>query len=198
MKHLAPSQINDLIAAAKSDRDRLLFHLCYEHGLRISECLSLTKAHVARGFLTIRGKKRGKRSEERLSPATAELWAALTATILPHTRVFPFSRQWAAVLFTRTCERAHIERQPRQGIHSLRHSIAHHLLDSGAPLPVVQKQLRHRSIGSTGVYLEADAADVDQWRARALCAANPVAITGGNQHGNTERDRIASGTTIVE
>jgi integrase/recombinase XerD len=86
--------------------------------------------------------------------------------------VFPFSRQWASVLFHRACEKAGIELAPTQGIHSLRHSIAHHLLDAGAPLPVVQKQLRYRSIGSTGVYLEADAADVDQWRARALGAAN--------------------------
>jgi site-specific recombinase XerD len=123
-------------------------------------------------FLVLKGKKKGKRGEERLSPATAKLWAAQTATILPNTRVFPFGRQWASVLFHRACEKAGIELLLRQGIHSLRHSIAHHLLDAGAPLPVVQKQLRHRSIGSTGVYLEADAADVDQWRARALGAAN--------------------------
>jgi integrase/recombinase XerD len=173
MKHLSTTQIAALLAAAESDRDRLMFSLCYEHGLRISECLSLTKAHVLRGtFLVLKGKKKGKRGEERLSPATAQLWAARTATILPNTRVFPFSRQWASVLFHRACEKAGIELAPRQGIHSLRHSIAHHLLDAGAPLPVVQKQLRHRSIGSTGVYLEADAADVDQWRAKALGAAN--------------------------
>ena len=31
--------------------------------------------------------------------------------------------------------------------------------------------LRHRSIGSTGVYLEADGRDVDQWRAKAISGA---------------------------
>jgi site-specific recombinase XerD len=168
MKHLSHEQVADLIAAAVSDRDRLMFCLTYQHGLRISECLSLTRAHVQRGFLTIKGKKKGKRADERLSAATADLWALVTTTLLPHTLIFPISRQWASVLFHRAAEKAGIELQPRQGVHTLRHSIAHHLLEAGAPLPVVQKQLRHRSIGSTGVYLECDAADVDRWRARAI------------------------------
>jgi len=92
----------------------------------------------------------------------------VTAHILPRTLVFPISRQWASVIFHRCAAKAKIELQLRQGIHSLRHSLAHHLLDAGAPLPVVQKSLRHRSIGSTGVYLEADGRDVDKWRARTI------------------------------
>lgn len=72
------------------------------------------------------------------------------------------------MIFHKAAEKAKIRLAPRQGIHSLRHSIAHHLLDSGASLPVVQKQLRHKSLASTGIYLEADGADVDQWRAKAI------------------------------
>ena len=77
MKHFTHDQIDALIAAAESDRDRLLFQLCYEHGLRISECLALTRAHVQRDFLTIKAKKNGKRSDDRLSAATARLWASI-------------------------------------------------------------------------------------------------------------------------
>jgi site-specific recombinase XerD len=133
--------------------------------------LALTKGHVVRGYLQLKGKKKGKRADERLDPATAELWAKVTAHILPRTLVFPISRQWASVLFHRCAAKASIELQLRQGIHSLRHSLAHHLLDRGASLPVVQKALRHRSIRSTGVYLEADGRDVDQWRAKAIAGA---------------------------
>jgi len=50
----------------------------------------------------------------------------------------------------------------RMAVHSLRHSLAHAMLDAGAPLPVVQRALRHRSIGSTGVYVEADGRDCRQ------------------------------------
>jgi integrase len=177
MKHLSREQVGRLIAAAESDRDKLLFTMCYEHGLRISECLSLTRAHVRRGYLSIRGKKKGKRADERLSPSTLALFESVSANKLPHTLLFPFSRQWSSTLFHRACEKAGIDLQLRQGIHTLRHSLAHHLLDAGASLPVVQKPLRHQSLSSTGVYLEQDAKDVDKWRAKAITgqAASPAA-----------------------
>lgn len=95
----------------------------------------------------------------------------MTATLAPSTRIFPFRRQWASEIFHAAATKAEIELAPRQGIHSLRHSIAHHLLDAGAPLPVVQKKLRHRSLGSTGVYLEPDGADVDRWTAKVIGGA---------------------------
>ena len=63
----------------------------------------------------------------------------------------------------------------------MRHSLGHALLDAGASLPIVQRALRHRSLSSTGVYLEQDAKDVDAWRARATVggtykAAAPATI----------------------
>ena len=161
MKHLSPGQVARLIAAADGDRNRLMLTLCYEHGLRISECLSLTRAHVRRGYLSIRGKKKGRRTDERLSAGALVLFESVTRTLAPNTLIFPSSRQWASCIFHRACERAGITLQLRQGVHSLRHSLGHHLLDAGASLPVVQKALRHRSIRSTGVYLEADSRDVD-------------------------------------
>jgi integrase len=168
MKHLQPSQVQALIEAAGTDRNKLLFRLTYEHGLRISECLSLTRAHVRRGYLMIKGKKKGKRTDEKINPVTLALFESVTRNLLPNTLIFPLSRQWASTLFHRACDKAGITLMLRQGIHSLRHSLAHHMLDSGSPLPVVQRALRHRSIGSTGVYLEADGASVDGWRAKAI------------------------------
>ena len=168
MKHLSPEEVGRLIAAAETDRNRLLFRLTYEHGLRISEALALTRAHVRRGYLQIKGKKKGKRADEKVDAATLALFESVTKNLLPNTLIFPFSRQWASSLFHRACDKAGITLQLRQGVHSLRHSLAHHMLDSGASLPVVQKALRHRSIGSTGVYLEADGRDVDSWRAKAI------------------------------
>ncbi len=39
-------------------------------------------------------------------------------------------------------------------IHSLRHShIMHYAVDRGVPLPIVQKQVGHRSLKTTSVYL---------------------------------------------
>jgi site-specific recombinase XerD len=188
MKHLSETQIKALMATANEtvqpsaadrsrliDRNRLLFLMTYEHGLRISETLGLTRAHLRRGYLSIKGKKKGKRADERVNPSTLELWDKVTATLAPNTLVFPISRQFASELFHRACDAAGIQLQLRQGVHSLRHSLAHHLLDCGAPLPVVQKSLRHRSIGSTGCYLEADGESVDKWRQKATIGGSVAA-----------------------
>jgi hypothetical protein len=138
------------------------------------------QAHVRRGYLSIKAKKKGKRADEKLSPATLALFESVSANKLPHTLIFPFSRQWASCIFHRACQKAGITLQLRQGIHSLRHSLGHHLLDAGASLPVVQKALRHRSLSSTGVYLEdleQDSNDVDAWRTKAIMGqvAQPAA-----------------------
>ena len=177
MKHLQPDQIEKLIQSAEGDRNRLLFTLLFQHGMRISECLALTPAHVRRGYLRIAGKKHGKKTDEKLDPKTLELWSKVTEHLCPGTMLFPVSRQWCSQLFHAACDKAAIELQPRQGLHSLRHSLAHAMLDAGASLPVVQKALRHRSIGSTGVYLEADGRDVDSWRAKAIGGPAPESMS---------------------
>ena len=41
-------------------------------------------------------------------------------------------------------------------VHSLRHShLIHYVIDRGLPLPIVQKQVGHRSLKTTSVYLSA-------------------------------------------
>jgi hypothetical protein len=168
VKHLNIEAVQALLAAAHTDRNRLFLTVIYEHALRVSEAISLTRGSVLRGYLQIKGKKNGRRTDERMSPSTLELWDKVTACLLPDTLVFPFSRQWASEgIYHPAAAKAGIALQLRQGIHSLRHSCAHHLLEAGAPLPVVQRALRHKSIGSTGVYLEADGASVDVWRSKA-------------------------------
>jgi integrase/recombinase XerD len=168
MKHLSHAQVNALLAEIESAKERLLFTLCYEHGLRISEALALTPSRVRGGYLNTRPLKDGKVTSQQLSTAAAELWAEVTATLAPSTRIFPFSRQWAAELFHRAAERAGIALRLRQGVHTLRHSCAHNLLAAGAPLPVIQRKLGHKNISTTSVYLVADDATVDDWSKKAF------------------------------
>jgi len=49
MKHLLPDQVQRLIEAVDGERNKLLFTMLFEHGLRISEALALTKSSVQRG-----------------------------------------------------------------------------------------------------------------------------------------------------
>jgi integrase/recombinase XerD len=172
MKHLSTEAVRLLIQTAEGDRNKLLFTLLFEHGLRVSESLALTKASMQRGgYLRVKARKKGKNADEQVNPQTLALWDKVTEHILPGTLVFPFSRQWADTLFHRYCDAAKIQLRPRMGVHSLRHSLGHAMLDSGASLPECQKALRHRSLSSTSCYLEADADDVDFARSKAIHAA---------------------------
>jgi hypothetical protein len=107
------------IKAAQTNRDKLLFTLLFEHGLRTSEGPSLTRAHVSRGYLQIRGKKKSRRADEKLNPVTLAPFESVTKTLLPRTLIFPFSRQWNSVPFHRACDKAGITLQLQQGLHSL-------------------------------------------------------------------------------
>ena len=172
MKHLQVEQVAALIEAAEGDRNKLLFTLLFQHGMRISECLALTQSSMQRGgYLRVRAKKKGKHTDEKMDPATVALWNRVAEHLIPGTMLFPFSRQWSDTLFHRYCDKAGIELPPRCGVHSLRHGLGHAMLASGSSLPEIQKALRHRSLQSTSCYLEADAADTDRARAKAIAGA---------------------------
>lgn len=66
--------------------------------------------------------------------------------------LFPFTRQWANKLIVRYGQAAGL---PKAKLHmySLRHSIAHHLLDV-SDLSTVQRRLGHKSISSTSFYVQ--------------------------------------------
>jgi integrase len=179
MKHLLPEQVQRLIGAADGDRNKLLFTLLFEHGMRISECLALVKGSMQRGgYLRVKARKKGRHTDEKMNQQTIALWERVTEHLCPNVMLFPFSRQWASELFHAACDKARIELQPRQGVHSLRHSLGHAMLDGGAPLPCIQKALRHRSLSSTSVYLEADASAVDVWRSKATAAPTVLHVHG--------------------
>jgi integrase len=59
-------------------------------------------------------------------------------------------------------------------VHSLRHShIMHYVVDRGLPLPIVQKQVGHRSLKTTSVYLSASTEKMAQAYSEARKAADP-------------------------
>lgn len=63
-----------------------------------------------------------------------------------------------------------LKKGERQGIHTLRNSLAKNMLDVGAPLPIISQTLGHRNVNTTAIYLKIDldglrkcALDISEW-----------------------------------
>lgn len=169
-KFLSVDEVDALMAApdtaeAAGVRDRALLEVLYATGLRVSELLGLTLAHVDLdgGVVTTMGKGR----KERVVPIgdTAVAWLrtylgtarpALAARRRPTPRLFlnvrgtPLSRMGFWKLLRAHGLRAGI-RQPISP-HVLRHSFATHLLERGADLRAIQMMLGHANLSTTQIY----------------------------------------------
>lgn len=165
----------DLLAEARDDearepweqaRDAAVLTLLYGCGLRISEALSLTGAHVpCPATLRITGKG-GKTRDVPVLPAVRsaiDAWAAVSPwSLSPEEPLFRAKRGGA--LGPRPVQRRMAELRGRLGLpesatpHALRHSFATHLLAAGADLRSIQELLGHASLSTTTRYAEVDAA----------------------------------------
>ena len=142
-------------------RDLALFCLTYQYGFRVSELALLTRADVdlARRRLTVKRAKGGIWTERPLFAGTARLLASylamypavVDAPLFPG-RTGPLQKRQIQARFVRYRDCAGLD--ARYTCHSLRHSIATHLLDAGATLEFVQDHLGHRSIRSTSIYAQ--------------------------------------------
>ena len=151
-------------------RDRAFFEVAYGCGLRLGELLRLVLSDIdlAERLLVVRCSKNG---EGRMVPLLAPVGQALSAYLergrslllaqrRRHGRPAPGSSLWiarggrlsAAVVRRRLRELY----APRLGFHptfrGLRHAFATHLLENGAPLPVIRLLLGHRALASTVIY----------------------------------------------
>lgn len=162
----APSEIAKLLAAAPEGRNRALLSLLYACGLRRDEArlLKTDDLDSERGQLRVR---RGKGAKERVLPLPVHQFAALRlywkserAGRPGHDSPWlfqgarpgePMSKALLLHLYGRAVKRAGIKR--KGGLHTLRHSFATHLLESGVEITVVQQLLGHTSLSTTARYL---------------------------------------------
>lgn len=155
-------------------RDMAVMSLLYGAGLRISEALSLTGAHVP---APERLRITGKGGKVRLIPLIKPVREAIDA----YASLCPFALTKSGALFRGAKGGALSPRiiQARMQLirgalglpetatpHALRHAFATHLLANGADLRSIQTLLGHASLSTTQVYT-----GVDSGRLRAIHAA---------------------------
>jgi site-specific recombinase XerD len=153
-------------------RDYLLLALLYDTGVRIQELLDMTPAAfqlLSPTFVRVLGKGRKERLCP-LLPQTARLVSRFLEAegrpaengqpLFRNRRGEKLTRQGARYLLKKYLSKA-AEVMPslkrrRISLHTLRHTKAMHLLQSGVPLVTIKDVLGHADVRSTEVYVETD------------------------------------------
>lgn len=174
VKHLAPTQMQSLLDAPNSAtwtglRDRVLVTLLYNTGARVSELagLQVGDLRLETRAVHLRGKGRKQRTVPlwRQSVVLLRTWLRQTvaspqAPLLPNRRGGHMTRSGIEHRLRVIVERAALKdptlNRLRLSPHTIRHTTAMHLLQSGVDLSVIAIWLGHESIGTTHQYLDAD------------------------------------------
>ncbi len=171
---LTRQQVQSLLAHIHLRRYRTPLKLIYCCGLRLSECLGLT-IHDIRGKENKLLVRQGKGAKDRVVPLPTPMYEELRRYWAFHRHpllLFPNvgrggrdpkvlaerMRQATGPMPCNSLQRLVVLARkqlnlPAASVHSLRHSFATHLLESGAHLHTIQKLLGHAQIDSTMVYL---------------------------------------------
>ena len=160
IKYLSKEETERFFLCVKDPRDKVLFGLIYLYGLRVSEAilLKLSNVDLERGRIFIRRAKGGIGGERPLFKAAERLLRRYlrvrleTGDGLFTGRQGNLKRQRIQQLFKKYARKAGIS--PRHSVHSLRHSIATHLLDAGEGIEFVKDHLGHRNIQNTMIYAQ--------------------------------------------
>jgi site-specific recombinase XerD len=159
---LSREDVQRIVAATRTLRERVLLMATYGGGLRVSEVVALRPGDLdaERGVIRVEQGK-GKKDRytvlaERLVGEVAQYYAvygrpehwvfAQRADATRHMNVAS-----AQKIYTTAKRRAGIEKVG--GIHSLRHAFATHSLEAGMDLPTLGRMLGHTSVSTTMRYL---------------------------------------------
>jgi len=147
-------------------RDRAMLAVFYGCGLRLNEGASLELKDIDRNSQRIHVRK-GKHYKERIVPLAGKNFTELCFYMdygrpqllqdVPHSYLFvdankgnPMHKQSLYVRIKQLAKRAKLHK--KVGTHTLRHSIATHLLQSGMKLERIQQFLGHGDLDSTQIY----------------------------------------------
>jgi len=159
-RYLTQEELRAFFAVIADPRDRTLFTIVYLYGLRVSEVGLLTRGDVDldRGRIVVKRLKGGAWAERPLFSSARSFLASHVRTLDgtgPAGPLFPglggpLRKRQIQSLFARYRDVAGLPATATA--HSLRHSIATHMLDAGVSLEGVQDHLGHQSLRSTSIY----------------------------------------------
>jgi site-specific recombinase XerD len=148
-----------MIETTRNLKHRSILAVIYSAGLRISELISLRPSDIDSDRKQI--KVLGKGNKYRytlLSENTLDMLRMYWRAYKPVRYLFegqkqgqPISKSTVQQVFRHSCKKTGINKPA--SVHSLRHSFATHLLESGVNLKIIQSLLGHSSLRTTSIYL---------------------------------------------
>lgn len=157
-KVFSKDEVKRILNAAKNGKHKLILWMVYSCGLRRSEIINIKINDLDRnrGILLIR---EGKGRIDRIVPVSKKVWEKIdeySASFTPAEYLFEgagggrYSVESVYQVFKQALRRAGIKKDV--GVHSLRHSYATHLHESGLDIRYIQELLGHKSTKTTEIY----------------------------------------------
>jgi integrase/recombinase XerD len=157
-KVFSKEEVMKIFNATRNNKHKLILWLIYSCGLRRSELtnIKLTDLDRDRGILHIR---EGKGNIDRMVPVPQKVWEKINSYLKvysPKGYLFEgqtggkYSVESVYSVFKHSMKLAGIKKDV--GVHSLRHSYATHLHESGLDIRYIQELLGHKSTRTTEIY----------------------------------------------
>lgn len=140
-------------------RDRLMFELFYQTGIRLSELIGLKARDVTDNSIKVLG----KRNKERIIPIGQELYKIIQSyekikPVGPDSQIMLFVKKDGRKLSSKFVYRkintylGSVTNAEKKSPHILRHTFATHMLNNGAGLETLKELLGHANLSATQVY----------------------------------------------
>lgn len=158
---LNAEEVARFLQAVSGLRNRIVLTTAYAAGLRVGEVVRLKVGSIdsQRMLIHIENGKGGRDRYAMLSPRLLEILRAYWKRVQPGLWLFPGRDPSGPVTICAiqaACRAA--RRRARIGkpvtVHTLRHSFATHLLESGIDIRIIQALLGHSDLGSTARYAQ--------------------------------------------
>jgi site-specific recombinase XerD len=168
---LSGEEISRLISSLANLKHKALLMLTYSAGMRVGEVVKLKIEDIdfQRKLIHIHGAKGRKDRYTILSDKASATLKEYLKDYKPDNWLFASANpkkyitiRTAQAIFEHSCERAGIHKEV--SIHSLRHSFATHLLESGTDLRYIQELLGHTSSKTTEIYTHVSNKDLSKIR----------------------------------
>ncbi|HBC75507.1 MAG TPA: hypothetical protein DC017_11785 [Candidatus Wallbacteria bacterium] len=156
---LSSEEVKKILGVTKNFKHNLLLMIIYSCGLRVGEAVNLKFEDVDfdRRMLKIRSGKGRKDRYTIISNAALASLKIYMKPFSPSDWIFPgtpsknhITTRTAEKVFETALKNAAIKKSA--GIHSLRHSFATHLLESGVDIRYIQQLLGHVNLKTTEIY----------------------------------------------